>query len=136
VIQFDPPVDPKVFSHRAGRTARAGRKGKAYVLLCSGREVEYVGTHSRCDSDIGQMLMIITTKDLLAVRRIPLRRHPYLSEPQGSGKIESIGSPDRDKPDPAAKCLMYDMQKIIATDRDLHEKVDPILCASLDCENS
>jgi ATP-dependent RNA helicase DDX55/SPB4 len=43
VIQFDAPVDPKAFSHRAGRTARAGRKGKAYVLLCEGREVEYVG---------------------------------------------------------------------------------------------
>lgn len=43
VIQFDPPVDPKAFSHRAGRTARAGRKGRAYVLLCEGREAEYVG---------------------------------------------------------------------------------------------
>lgn len=43
VIQFDPPVDPKGFSHRAGRTARAGRKGKAFVLLCEGRETEYVG---------------------------------------------------------------------------------------------
>ncbi len=45
VVQFDPPQDPKGFSHRAGRTARAGRKGKAFVLLCiEGREIEYVGT--------------------------------------------------------------------------------------------
>jgi ATP-dependent RNA helicase DDX55/SPB4 len=43
VVQFDPPTDPKGFSHRAGRTARAGKKGKAYVLLCEGRETEYVG---------------------------------------------------------------------------------------------
>ncbi|KAF5370138.1 hypothetical protein D9758_001024 [Tetrapyrgos nigripes] len=42
VIQYDPPTDPKAFSHRCGRTARAGRSGRAYVLLV-GREVEYVG---------------------------------------------------------------------------------------------
>ena len=43
VIQYDPPTDPKTFSHRAGRTARAGRKGKAVVLLGKGREEDYVG---------------------------------------------------------------------------------------------
>jgi ATP-dependent RNA helicase DDX55/SPB4 len=42
VIQFDPPSDPKAFSHRCGRTARAGRSGRAWVLLV-GRETEYVG---------------------------------------------------------------------------------------------
>lgn len=43
VIQFDPPTDPKVFSHRCGRTARAGRKGRAIVMLTKGKEEEYVG---------------------------------------------------------------------------------------------
>ncbi|EEB93354.1 hypothetical protein MPER_07998, partial [Moniliophthora perniciosa FA553] len=42
VIQYDPPADAKAFSHRCGRTARAGRSGKAYTMLV-GREVEYVG---------------------------------------------------------------------------------------------
>jgi superfamily II DNA/RNA helicase len=42
VIQFDPPSDPNAFSHRCGRTARAGRSGRAWVLLV-GRELEYVG---------------------------------------------------------------------------------------------
>lgn len=28
VIQFDPPQDPKAFSHRCGRTARMGRVGE------------------------------------------------------------------------------------------------------------
>ncbi|KAG6854807.1 hypothetical protein C0991_001234 [Blastosporella zonata] len=42
VIQFDPPSDPKAFSHRCGRTARAGRSGRAWAILV-GREVEYVG---------------------------------------------------------------------------------------------
>ena len=44
VIQFDPPSDPKAFSHRCGRTARAGRSGRAYVLLV-GRETEYIGLY-------------------------------------------------------------------------------------------
>jgi len=41
VIQFDPPSDPRTFSHRCGQTARAGRNGRAWALLV-GREVEYV----------------------------------------------------------------------------------------------
>jgi ATP-dependent RNA helicase DDX55/SPB4 len=43
IIQMDPPQDPKVFSHRCGRTARAGKKGKAILLLIKGREEVYVG---------------------------------------------------------------------------------------------
>jgi superfamily II DNA/RNA helicase len=43
VVQYDAPTDPKVFSHRAGRTARAGRSGRAVVLLNRGREEEFVG---------------------------------------------------------------------------------------------
>lgn len=43
IIQMDPPQDPKVFSHRCGRTARAGKKGKAILLLVKGREEVYVG---------------------------------------------------------------------------------------------
>lgn len=46
VIQYDPPTDPKVFSHRAGRAARMGRQGKGIVLLTKGSEEGYVGTHS------------------------------------------------------------------------------------------
>jgi ATP-dependent RNA helicase DDX55/SPB4 len=44
VIQYDPPTDPKVFSHRAGRAARMGRQGKGIVLLTKGSEEGYVGT--------------------------------------------------------------------------------------------
>lgn len=52
VVQYDTPTDPKTFSHRVGRTARAGRSGKAILLLTKGREEEYV--------------------ELLRVRKIPL----------------------------------------------------------------
>ncbi|KAI8904829.1 P-loop containing nucleoside triphosphate hydrolase protein [Gorgonomyces haynaldii] len=41
VVQFDPPQDPKQFSHRCGRTARIGRKGQAIVFL-SPHEDTYV----------------------------------------------------------------------------------------------
>jgi ATP-dependent RNA helicase DDX55/SPB4 len=42
VIQFDAPADPKAFSHRCGRTARAGKNGRAIVLLTE-QEIDYVG---------------------------------------------------------------------------------------------
>ena len=59
VIQFDPPVDPKQFSHRCGRTARAGRDGRAWVLL-SEKEVGYVG---RCTEDLRSRLKLISVID-------------------------------------------------------------------------
>ncbi|SCV71164.1 BQ2448_2752 [Microbotryum intermedium] len=67
VVQFDPPQDPKVFSHRAGRTARAGREGKAIVLLTQGREEEYV--------------------EFLRVRKVPLIRMRY-SEPSSKQEAQ------------------------------------------------
>ncbi len=51
VVQMDPPLDPKAFSHRAGRAGRAGRKGEAVVLLTP-EEEDYV--------------------DLLSVRKMPI----------------------------------------------------------------
>jgi ATP-dependent RNA helicase DDX18/HAS1 len=33
IIQYDPPENPKEYIHRVGRTARAGNKGKALLLL-------------------------------------------------------------------------------------------------------
>lgn len=41
VIQVDPPQDPKMFSHRCGRTARLGRSGQAVVFLAK-KEEPYV----------------------------------------------------------------------------------------------
>ena len=38
IIQYDPPKDPDFFVHRVGRTARAGRSGRALVLLLPNEE--------------------------------------------------------------------------------------------------
>lgn len=42
VVQFDPPVSPKTFIHRVGRTGRMGRQGETLVILTP-QETEYVG---------------------------------------------------------------------------------------------
>ncbi|GBE15895.1 MAG TPA: DEAD/DEAH box helicase [Proteobacteria bacterium] len=34
IINYDVPQDPEDYVHRIGRTARAGKKGKAYTLAC------------------------------------------------------------------------------------------------------
>jgi len=33
IVQYDPPIDPKEYIHRVGRTARAGMKGEAITFL-------------------------------------------------------------------------------------------------------
>ncbi|RKF61532.1 ATP-dependent rRNA helicase spb4 [Golovinomyces cichoracearum] len=42
VIQFDPPLDPKVFLHRCGRAGRAGRRGLSIIFLMPGSEEDYI----------------------------------------------------------------------------------------------
>ncbi|EPY52891.1 ATP-dependent RNA helicase Spb4 [Schizosaccharomyces cryophilus OY26] len=54
VLQLDPPLDPKSFSHRCGRAGRAGRSGLALVFLNEGREEDY--------------------EELLRVRKVPIKR--------------------------------------------------------------
>jgi ATP-dependent RNA helicase DDX55/SPB4 len=91
VIQFDPPSDPKAFSHRCGRTARAGRHGTAWVLL-TGREDEYV--------------------DFLSVRKIPVKEHPAFAEDDKNNcesyltSIRQVLQTDRALHDLAAKAYV------------------------------
>ncbi|TFL00460.1 ATP-dependent rRNA helicase spb4 [Pterulicium gracile] len=67
VIQFDPPSDSKSFSHRCGRTARAGRHGTAWVLL-TGREIEYV--------------------DFLSIRKIPVKElEPFQADDENTADL-------------------------------------------------
>ncbi|KAF8655290.1 hypothetical protein AX16_003189 [Volvariella volvacea WC 439] len=99
VIQFDPPSDPKVFSHRCGRTARAGRSGRAWVLLV-GRETEYV--------------------DFMSIRKIPIKEHPPFIEDNAVIKpgspYEEVGS------DPAVETFLSRLRSFILSDRKFHDQ--------------
>jgi len=54
IVQFDPPQDPNFFVHRVGRTARAGRSGKALLFLLP-KEMAYV--------------------NLLETQKVPIQQH-------------------------------------------------------------
>lgn len=98
VVQFDPPTDPKVFSHRCGRTARAGRRGRAVVMLQEGREEDYV--------------------DFLRVRKNPVKQYPYLVEDE---KGEPYPGSEEANVDSGSAQLYQDIKEQIRKDRALHE---------------
>ncbi|KAJ2362135.1 ATP-dependent rRNA helicase spb4, partial [Coemansia sp. RSA 2607] len=80
VVQWDPPTDPKSFAHRCGRTARAGRHGRALVFLSPGAEETYV--------------------DFLHVRRIPTKPAAYLWQ-DAQGAVTTEPPADAVVPEPA-----------------------------------
>lgn len=114
VIQFDPPSDPKAFSHRCGRTARAGRSGRAYVLLC-GREEEYVGKFDRLLYP--EFKLNLLPSDFMAIRKIPMKRQPYIDD-----ALAPDSTVDR-LLDTSVEEFLSQIRAIILSDRGLSEKV-------------
>ena len=51
VIQYDPPVDPKEYIHRVGRSARAGLKGEALTFL-QPTETAYLQLLEECNLEL------------------------------------------------------------------------------------
>lgn len=92
-VQFDPPSDPKVFSHRCGRTARAGRRGRAIAMLHAGREEAYV--------------------EFLSLKQLPMQPYPYRNE-----KLQASHEPETDN---GARQLQRDLQTVVRSDRALYE---------------
>ena len=111
VIQFDPPTDTKAFSHRCGRTARAGRSGTAWTLLC-GREIELIGRIALLDPDPSN-----AGSDFLAVRKIPLVEQPYFT----TGSAVTQEDVEREE-DPAVDEYLESIRDVIKTDRAIHDK--------------
>lgn len=125
VIQFDPPVDPKQFSHRCGRTARAGREGRAWVLLGE-KEMGYVGQSGH--------LLVHPDKDLhvtdfMSIRKIPLKQQPYINDTNSEASSSTLMESEDRPEDPAVQSTLVRMRTIALKDRNVHDKVT---CYTLD----
>jgi ATP-dependent RNA helicase DDX55/SPB4 len=94
ILQFDPPTDAKAFSHRCGRTARAGKQGRAWVLLAD-QEHQYL--------------------DFLSVRKIPVKSHGPLDE-HGVATM-SNGEPEAQ----VVSTYLSTIRKHLLRDRVLHD---------------
>lgn len=93
IVQYDPPQDPSFYVHRVGRTARAGKRGSALILLL-GHEASYT--------------------DLLALRNVPVVSRERIETP-----LEIEGEP---APRFSAKFICEAMQSEAILDRDVLEK--------------
>ncbi|WFD32343.1 RNA helicase [Malassezia sp. CBS 17886] len=120
VVQYDPPGDPKVFNHRCGRTARAGREGRAIVMLHAGREEGYI--------------------DFLNVKQLLLQPYPYVEVADGDrGSAASADAPSNSAAagsditrmtpgteprgrDENARQLQADLRALVLQDRALYEQ--------------
>lgn len=102
VVQYDTPTDPKTFSHRVGRTARAGRSGKAILLLTKGREEEYI--------------------ELLRVRKIPLVGVEPLGADLEPRTVSEEAEVEVERVDPASLELMEEIRSLALEDRDLFDR--------------
>mmetsp|Transcript_12752 Transcript_12752/g.25871 ORF Transcript_12752/g.25871 Transcript_12752/m.25871 type:complete len:624 (-) Transcript_12752:1539-3410(-) len=70
IVQFDVPQDPDIFIHRAGRTARLGRKGSCVLFLAQSEE-DYV--------------------EFLRVRKVPITQMMETPDPVSCLPREVIG---------------------------------------------
>ncbi|VFQ90624.1 unnamed protein product [Cuscuta campestris] len=86
IIQYDPPQDPNMFVHRAGRTARLGRQGHGIILL-SPKEEAYV--------------------EFLRIRRVPLdARECSTDAPDVLPEIRLAARKDRDVMEKGTKAFV------------------------------
>jgi hypothetical protein len=61
-----------------------------------------------------------TLVDFLAVRKIPIRRHPFI---QAGGVLATEVSSEPESEDPAVESFLSQIRETVLTDRALHDKV-------------
>eukprot|EP00922_Rhytidocystis_sp_ex-Travisia-forbesii_P049895 GHVS01074280.1.p1 GENE.GHVS01074280.1~~GHVS01074280.1.p1 ORF type:complete len:531 (-),score=110.77 GHVS01074280.1:257-1849(-) len=92
VVNFDFPLTPRTYTHRVGRTARAGRQGTA-VSMVTERDVDRV---LRVEEAVGTKLQLLETqeskvlKGLSAVTRAQRKAALLLSEVGFEDKAEAL----------------------------------------------
>jgi ATP-dependent RNA helicase DDX55/SPB4 len=96
VVQYDPPQDPKAFSHRCGRTARQGRSGKAVVFLLPEED---------------------TFVEFMQIRKVPMQEKEAFLEYNPNIPTKKNMIPE------SKKGLLDSVRTAILKDRDLYEKV-------------
>ncbi|KAK0543368.1 ATP-dependent rRNA helicase spb4 [Tilletia horrida] len=143
VIQFDPPTDPKVFSHRCGRTARAGRGGRAIVMLVApvleaaqeGRSAGQEASEGDEGPNSGRKLGKGEGDyvEFMRIRKIPLRPYPFLrADPRQNLLLHPSPEPPRTQQlapssktfqpaDPESYSLAQKCRSLLLADRDLYE---------------
>jgi superfamily II DNA/RNA helicase len=97
VVHFDPPADAKDYTHRSGRTARAGATGVVVSLVTPDK----AGAVKRLQRDLGVPIGT-TTPDVIAVTAVigppPARRPSEAAAPRTSDRGQERprgGRPDR-----------------------------------------
>lgn len=97
VIQFSAPQKVADYVHRVGRTARAGRKGRAVIFL-NPNETDFIGVLEEKRIRIAQEEMQLSLDALLT--------------PTGNAR----------KPDEAATNLQHKFEGIVNDDKEMHGK--------------
>jgi len=110
VINFDAPAHSKDYIHRVGRTARAGRAGKA-ILLATQYDVEFL---LRLEDVIGQKLELWPTdKEVLLLRervdeagRLTAKELKEQGQTKRKRHPNHMGVDDRDRDDDVVEAGM------------------------------
>src|SRR6056297_626698 len=93
VINYDIPEDPENYVHRIGRTARAGRSGKAVSLACE----KYVYGLEAIEKYIGMKIPVVWPEEELLVPDASAGKRFRMTDREREPKLKARGD-EREKP--------------------------------------
>ena len=97
VINYDLPQEAENYIHRIGRTARAGKTGRAISLACE----DYVSHLEAVETMLGHKLPVVWPEDDWFVEDRAPHSDPARRERRGRRDRPERGSGRRDRPEPA-----------------------------------